>query len=177
MLDDVFHESAEQFSVMLSTTNMTPVLLGQTNITATILDDDPLPTLIVRLPADALETSGTLTNAGSLQLSAPFEEDIEITLTSSDQTEILSPGALMLPAGQTNATFNLRVVDDLIYDPNQTVTITASCTNGMLDSAQMVVLDNELPNLTVTVSFKPTEGDGTVTNAIRLTSPVALARI
>ena len=177
VLDDVFHESPEQFSLMLSATNLTPVILSQTNFLATIVDDDPLPTLTVSLPINALETDGTLTNAGSFTISAPFEENIQITVTSSDQSEVLSPGTLVLPAGQTNATFNLPVVDDVIYDPNQAVTITANCTNGLSGAAQMVVLDNELPNLTITqtLKFNYNEGAGTLTNNLRVNSPIALA--
>lgn len=177
VLDDVFHESPEQFSLTLSATNLTPVILNQTNFLATIVDDDPLPTLRVSLPINALETGGTLSNAGSFTISAPFEEDIQITVTSSDQSEVLSPGTLVLRAGQTNATFNLPVVDDLIYDPNQIVPITASCTNGMSGAAQMAVLDNELPNLTITqtLKFNYNEGAGTLTNNLCVNSPLALA--
>lgn len=175
VLDDVFYEANEQFVLMLSVTNLTPVILTATNFTATIVSDDPLPTLTISLPPNAMETTGTLSNAGWFTISAPFEQDIRITITSSDQTEILSPGAIILPAGETNAAFNLPVVDDFLYDPDQTVTITASCTNGISGTAQMVVFDNEMPNLTVTASFKPAEGNGTVTNGMRVTSPIALA--
>src|SRR5438046_1645855 len=67
--------------------------------------------------------TGTVTRTG-FDLSVP----LTVSLSSSDTTEVTVPASVVIPAGQTSATFPVNAIDDAIIDGTQTATITASTT-------------------------------------------------
>ncbi len=51
---------------------------------------------------------------------------IVVNLQSGDTTEATVPATVVIPAGQSQASFPITAVDDALLDGTQTVTITAS---------------------------------------------------
>jgi uncharacterized repeat protein (TIGR01451 family) len=110
-----------------------------------VVEDNDVPGLRVSLPESASEGNGVLTNAGRVQLLASLQTNLTVTLTSSDETELIVPRLVTIPAGEFTAVFNLTIVDDAAPDGEQTVTVTASAPSHPSASATMQILDDETP--------------------------------
>lgn len=89
---------------------------------------DILPPIAMTLglPSGANENAGILSNAGSLTTAAPLSESVLFNLTSTDTTELNVPTSVLLPAGQTNVTFDLIPVDDPQLDGTRIVGVVAT---------------------------------------------------
>ena len=177
VLDDALHEPEQSFMLALSVASNMPAVLLQQSLTATILDDDPAPTLNVVLPVSVAETAGTLTNQGLVTLSAPLDGDLLVSLSSSDETELAVPASVTIPQGQTSAQFNLQIKDDNLLDGPQNVTVTAQITNWLFASSSMAVTDNEPAALTIqaTLPSMLREGYGVINNIFRVLSAAPVA--
>jgi hypothetical protein len=71
----------------------------------------------------------------------------------------------VIPAGQTTATFDLTVVDDLEIDGPSTAVVTAHVENWQDGSASISVLDNERKEITVSLKRYAGEGNGMLKDA------------
>lgn len=140
----------------------------------TVLDNEAGGTLTLSAPASATEGGGTVqaTLTASLAPGAP----LTVSLTSNDTTEIQVPAAVVLPTGQTSATFPLTVVNDALIDGPQSATVTASLGGWTPGAATLTVLDNESLNLAVALPTTLNES-GTATGAVSISGalPTALA--
>jgi hypothetical protein len=101
--------------------------------------------LIVALPATAMEDRGTMTNAGTILLSGTLPTNLVVSLESSDPTMVTVPPTMTIIAGQIGGAFSITIVDDLVVDGNQTNTVTASAPGFVGGSDTIVILDNESP--------------------------------
>ncbi len=73
-----------------------------------------------------------------------LDNDLIVSLTSTDTTEITVPDTVTIPAGFASATFDIETVDDTVLDGTQNVTITASASGYLADvAAEMSNLDHE----------------------------------
>jgi len=119
-------------------------------------------------PSSVTEGDGTLVGAGSVLVTpAPTNLTLVVYLTSSDTNKIIVPDSVIIPAGQSNAVFDLTIVDNSVLDGDEYVTITASCTecNNGPQSHVMLVHDNETATLSVSLPASASESAGTLTNA------------
>ncbi|MGA2139353.1 MAG: M36 family metallopeptidase [Verrucomicrobiia bacterium] len=134
---------------------------GNASIT---VNDNETATLSIALPTAATEGDGVLANAGTVYVSAPVSTNVVVSLGSSDTTEIVVPSSVTVSTGQTNATFDITVVDDNQIDGPQPATVTAHVAGWIDGNATITVLDNENTNLTVTLPSFFREGQGQVSN-------------
>jgi hypothetical protein len=127
------------------------------------------------LPASATEGDGVLAGQGRVTVTPAPTNDLTVALTSSDTSEVTVPPTVTVATGQTNATFDVTIVDDTVLDGDQSATITAAASGYLDSSATIVVHDNETATLTVTVPATATEGQGVLTNAgtVTVSAPVA----
>ena len=121
--------------------------------------------LTVALPPSATEGDDVLSNAGTLTATPAPAADLTVTLTSLDTTEVTVPATVTVLAGQTNAAFNVTVVDDAQWDGTQPATVTASASGYGSGSTTMAIHDNETATLSVSLPASATEGQGVLTNA------------
>ncbi len=130
--------------------------------------------LTVTLTEDAVfeaddpgSTTGTVSRGGST------EDDLTVYLTSSDTTEATVPATVIIPAGQTSATFAVTAWDDLTADGTQTVTITAAAAGFEEATASLLVMDSGAPGVLVQPAsgLITTEAGGTDTFTVVLTAP------
>jgi hypothetical protein len=68
---------------------------------------------------------------------------LTVSLSSSDPTEAQVPATVVIPAGQSSATFFITAVDDLIWDGDQSVVISATAAPFLGGSATLLVTDDE----------------------------------
>ncbi|NLF73029.1 MAG: choice-of-anchor C family protein [Candidatus Anammoximicrobium sp.] len=130
-------------------------------LTVTVADD------AVFEANDPDATTGTVTRGGST------EDDLTVLLTSSDTTEATVPATVVIPAGQTSATFVVTAWDDLTADGTQTVTITAAAAGFEEATATLLVMDSGAPGVLVqpVSGLITTEAGGTATFTVVLTAP------
>ncbi len=124
--------------------------------------------LIVFAPSNATEGDGVLAGAGQVRLLTAPMSNLTVALASSDTTEVTVPVNVTVLAGQTNAMFDLTIVDDGELDGTQTATITATASGYTSASAGITVYDNEAAALRVVLPATATEGQGTVTGAVQV---------
>jgi hypothetical protein len=71
------------------------------------------------------EGMGTITNFRVVRLSGVLPTNLTVNLASSDESELVVPPTVTIPAGQISAGFNAMLVDDADFDGVQNVLITA----------------------------------------------------
>ncbi len=119
--------------------------------------------LQLSVPSSANENAGTLAGAGHVTASVAPTNNLIVSLTSSDTTAATVPATVVIPAGQTNATFDITAVDDGIVDGDKTATITATALNYDFATASIIVHNTDQPFvLQLSVPAGVTEGAGTL---------------
>ena len=119
----------------------------------TTVADTPLTIpLALRLQLGATSAVENTTFDGLVSRNGSVGTPLEVTLTSSDTTEVTVPSTVMIPTGQTEAAVTISAVADGISDGIQTATITATATGYSASSNQVAVLDADIPGLTLVIS-------------------------
>ena len=80
---------------------------------------------------------------GTVSLSSGFAGPLTVSLSSSDTSEAIVPGTVVISSGQNSANFAVNAVDDNLDDGSQTVVIAASAAGFASGADTLVVLDNE----------------------------------
>jgi len=86
-------------------------------------------------------------------------------LTSSNTNKVTVPASVVISAGQTNAVFDLTIINDLLLDGDQNVSITAVSTDYGAGQAAILVYNTNTATLAVTLPATATKGAGTLTDA------------
>lgn len=127
--------------------------------------------LVLTLPVGTNENAGVWANAGKVSLPRATGSPVTVNLSSSDATEVTVPASVIVSAGQSNATFNLTLVDDTLLDGTQTATITASASGYTTATAPFSVYDNETATLSVSAPSTVVENAGSVQGTVTISSP------
>jgi lysophospholipase L1-like esterase len=117
------------------------------------------------IPAAATEGDGTLAGAGNVSVSPTPTNDLVVNLASGNTGKVTVPATVTIPAGQSNAAFDLTIVDNSLLDGDQIVFVTAAALHYTNTQAAMTVHDNETATLVVTLPASASESAGTLTNA------------
>ncbi|MEM8679636.1 MAG: PQQ-binding-like beta-propeller repeat protein, partial [Planctomycetota bacterium] len=137
---------------------------GWTSVSVDVrVEDNETPFLALTIDEEVHE--GSHTTPATVELPYLFEEAVTVHLASSDESELVPPASLVIPAGTRAMTFDVTVVDDLLLDSRQLATVNVSADGFDGAEAEVVVLDNETTILTVIAPTRVTEGDGTLTGA------------
>ncbi len=131
-----------------------------------------VPRLMVTIPHEATEGDGTLAGRGSVSVSVPPASDLTVSLSSSDTSEVMVPESVIIPAGQTSASFDVAILDDTELDGTRIAKVTASAPSTSSGTALIFVHDNEIASLTVTLPAFAAEGAGTVQGRVVASRPV-----
>ena len=100
------------------------------------------------LPALALQIdpSRVSENQGKLSVTVLRDStigDLNINITTNDQTEINLPDTVFIPDGANEVTFEVRGIDDALVDGTQIVSITASASGYRAATTEIEVTDDE----------------------------------
>ncbi|MBN1832350.1 MAG: S8 family serine peptidase [Deltaproteobacteria bacterium] len=115
-------------------------------------------------PDNVTEGDGRLFGQGSVCLASAHVEDFDVSLTSSDPSEVTVPSIVTVAAGQTSSAFDLFVVDDNLVDGAQEVVILCSADGYRSAQALVLVNDNESTDFIVEIIGTAREGDGVLVN-------------
>ena len=138
-VNDLQDASGNDLAVPRETVILTPQAAGTNSIgTYVNISDDGLPTaddnpaLTVTLPANQMNPSlGSTTMIGTVSRNTPTDQPLLVTLVSSDpeRGSVLQANGtdtVLIPAGQSSASFTLTAVDQFVSDGNpEWVSVTA----------------------------------------------------
>ncbi len=127
--------------------SVTASVPGWTSWPTSMVDVDDDATIEVILPASTWEGQGVQHNAGTVQLggivpttSAP----LEITLNSSNTTDLTVPTTVTIAPGQSSALFDFTALQNGLHQGPVSVQVTASARGLSTDSANIQVLDDNV---------------------------------
>ncbi len=162
-------------TVVVTLSNPVQATLGDAEAIGTIVDDDTQPVLsIADTQVDEGDTAGF-----AIRLSSPSGKDVSVDWTTGDATATVgsdytaTSGTLHIPAGETQATVEVKTVQDVLYEDDKTVVVTLSnpvqATLGDAEAIGTIVDDDAQPALSI-ADVRVDEGD-TAGFVIRLSSP------
>ncbi|MEO5804588.1 MAG: putative Ig domain-containing protein [Verrucomicrobiota bacterium] len=123
------------------------------------------------LPDSATEGDGILAGQGSIRIPSAVSSNLTVTLTSSDATELVVPATVIITASQTNASFDITIVDDSDLDGTQRSAITAATPGFANATRSMTIFDNESATLTVNVPASAIEGSSNLLGTVFVSAP------
>lgn len=110
----------------------------------TVLDNETA-SLALTLPAVVQEGGGRLAAAGWVALGGTVTHAVVVDLVSDRTAELSLTNRVVIPAGQPGAAFDLVVVDDVLKDGAQTVTVHAWA-SGFGDATGVVSVVDDDPD-------------------------------
>ncbi len=101
--------------------------------------------LTLILPAQARESNGLLTNAGSISIAGTLSTNLVVSLFSSNTAKLLLPASVAILAGQTSAVFNLTTVSGNPPSAPIMVGVAATAPGFTPAAAAINIIDNQTP--------------------------------
>jgi hypothetical protein len=133
------------------------------------------PELNLSIPAAATKGVGTLAGQGNVSLNGLSTTDQVVALISGDISKVIVPASVVIPAGQTNALFDLTIPGDSLLNGNQQVTVYATNANFTAAGANIIIHDTNTATLSVTLPASASESAGTVIGAGSVSIGTAVA--
>ncbi len=128
---------------------------GTQQVTSTILDNDPTPTVqFTASSQSAMENAGTITVAAQLSAASGYDVSVPFSVSGSavsgaDYTIGASP--LVIAAGSTSANIVISLINNAIDQLNRTVVVTMGtptrATASGITACTTTILDDEVPAL------------------------------
>lgn len=97
----------------------------------------------VDLPQVLNEGTGALTNQGTVSIPWPHDQDLVVSLQSSDAALVQVPASVTIPAGSVSATFTPTVLDNDQASGQQVCTVSAGAQGWIGDTFAAAVTDDE----------------------------------
>ena len=175
---DLFVELNETIVILLS--DPTNCIMGAGGVVSIIDDDLPLVSFS---RTNYTVSEGSSNAAVTVQLSAAFGQPVMVTVQATNGTAqagldfVAGTSVLLIPSGETNATFLVRILDDALDEANETIALRIlGATNALLaapTNAVLTILDDDAPSVGFSRKIYPVfERDGFVMLNIQLSKPV-----
>ncbi len=178
VLDDAIYEGDE--TVFMNLSAVSGVAIADNQGTGTIVEDDAVPNITVDDPVVA-ENNGPMTFTISLDAAAAVP--VQVDYATSDNTAsagahyTAKSGTAVIPAGSTSTTVNVALLDDAVYEGDETLNLDLSgAVNGSISDAQgqgTITDDDPAPTISVD-SPSVGEGGGTLTFTISIDAAAAV---
>ena len=88
----------------------------------------------------------------TLTVTSARSEDLKVKLTSESPSLFKAPISVVVPAGETSVTFDVTAVDDDIVNEASSVVFTAYSEGYIKDECCVLVYDNDMPQLTMSLT-------------------------
>lgn len=127
--------------------------------------DNDTPTLTLSLDADRVSENGGIAHATVHRNT--IDGSLTVAVSLDDATEADAPQLVTIPAGASQATFDIIGLDDAIVDGVQAVTIAVAADGHAAADARLVVDDDDTPTLTLAIDADSiSEQDGVATATV-----------
>ena len=137
-------------------------------VSATILVDDYQSAALTLNVAASGQEGQILFGGGTVTASVTAIRPLAVSLLSEYPARVHVPATVIIPAGQSSASFDIVLTENTLLDGTQTVDIEASVANWVGDLDAIRVTDNESRALTLSFPPEVTEGQGKVVNGGRV---------
>ena len=114
------------------------------------LIDDELPAIVLT-PSKSLVEEGERFSI-TLSITGAANKDLSIRLANEKTSLFRMPSSVTVPAGETSVTFDVTAIDDDIVNDFNSVNFTAYADNCTSGSCCIVVEDNDMPQLTMSLT-------------------------
>ncbi len=180
-VNDLLDENSESIVVDISS-----VTGGSENgtqqVTATITDDDPPPSVSLQLSSGTLAENGGVVNVFAVLSTAsglPVTVDVALSGTAtlgSDYTNSVTQ--VVIPAGATSASLTLTGLDDALYETGESIvvditTVTNGSENGVQQATVTINDDEQSPRVNLQISGSSLAENGGVATITAILSAVA----
>ncbi len=138
------------------------------------VEDTDLPRLSLQLATNTVREGFTL--PVTVTRDAGFASAMTVNVAGSDPGQLLPPMPITFGIGQSNATFALMALDDALVEGDRTYSITVSAPGHIGAGAEVKVIDDDLPTVTLGLSMESV-GEGAGLQAVLVTvtrQPVSL---
>ena len=116
--------------------------------------------LFIELPTVGIDEDSKSLVKGKLLRSGSWAVAETFTLSKSADDRVDLPATVTIPKGQSATYFYMKMVDNEVLDDDSVVTISASGNGYEEIKAQLIVVDNEYPDLTITApKYEIAEGE------------------
>jgi hypothetical protein len=115
--------------------------LGIKSVQLEVTDDEVAGLSVVITPIQINENGGVA--VGTVTRNTATDFDLVVALNSSDTSEAIVPGSVIIPAGSSSVTFLVVAINDNLEDPNQLVTVTATATGLASGRDTVLVIDDD----------------------------------
>ncbi|MBV9866090.1 MAG: family 16 glycosylhydrolase [Abitibacteriaceae bacterium] len=132
-----------------------------------------VPTLSLDItPNTFSEAAGSSAATGTVTRNTDITAPLTVNLTSSNTAGATVATQVVIPAGATSIPFSIAAVDNFVVDGTKTSTLTASADQFVSATSPVTITDNDVAGIVVnpTSGLKTTEGGGTATFTVKLTS-------
>lgn len=136
---------------------------GEQQITITL--GQPILTLAIDKESVS-EADGTDAATLTITRNSVTTDDLQVTITASDNTSVGLPASVVIPASQTSVTVDLDTIDDQIVDGLQTVTVSVTADGHASATDSIDVTDNDVPELTLTLDASSISETGQTTATV-----------
>ncbi|MBD5358801.1 MAG: hypothetical protein HDR88_17740 [Bacteroides sp.] len=137
------------------------------------IEDDTFPSLQLAVSSQEIE-EGENIEFTITTLRAPIE-DLEVILSCNLTSRFKIPSPIIITAGSSSVNVTVEAIDDDIPDIERDVVFTASAPGQQPTSVDIILADNDIPALELTISPKTvSEGDGplALTGTLRRTDNI-----
>ncbi|BAZ28864.1 Na-Ca exchanger/integrin-beta [Cylindrospermum sp. NIES-4074] len=170
VIGDLFNETNETFQLQLSNPTNTGIktALG----TATIIDNDALPSLTISSLSLAEGDSGTRNATFNVQLSSASGQPVTVSYGTTDGTALAgqdytaTSGILTFSPGTTLLTINVPILGDTTVEENETFTVNLGNANGatiVTNQGTGTILNDDTVAGPVGLNLTGTSGNDTLT--------------
>lgn len=118
-------------------------------LTLAVLDND-VPTLAITLSEQRTNEGSSL--AATVRRDFVTNEALTVFLESSATSQCTVPNSVVIPANAAAAGFVIQVKNDTIAEIDQAVTIRAKASGHITATSSLVVVDDDLPSVSLVVS-------------------------
>ncbi len=121
--------------------------------------------LTLSVPSPVAENAGLLPDAGLVSLDQPALAQVTVFLVSANTNVATMPTTVIIPAGETNASFPITLTDNALINGTTRVRLTANAVGRRPATALLTVTDDEVASLGVSLPARAREGDGLLADA------------
>ena len=139
-VDDTLSDGNQSVSITATAVNFLP-----TSVSLTVVNDD-LGSLTLALDRTRISENGG-TAIGTVTRTFGTTADLPVTLGNTNPTQATVPNTVIIPNGQSSATFTVSAVNDTIVDGLQTVSLTASAQGYINGATSLGITDNDRGNI------------------------------
>jgi Ca2+-binding RTX toxin-like protein len=176
IINDTVLENTETINLTLTNpTGGVNLDNSQKNAILNILDDDFKPTLTIITNPQQVTEGNTI--QGTVFRNSDTTHPLIVALVNSDNSQIIAPNTVTIPAGANSANFNITAVDDTSIDLPGNYTIIATAAGFVGSSYTVALIDNDGVNLTLSLAANSISENGgkvqaTVTRNIVTNTPL-----